>query len=269
VGIVSSLLLFVAWDVSTQFWLAVEIAGVRFQLDKGRFSIGWWFDGTLGWFARPSGDSSRSAVDALGLGLPATSDSPFGYRFVIVPVWLLAAGAIAMTWILWRGRVKSAALGSRSRWLRTWRQVVAAGALVLVLVAWWVSVRSWSFWSEHLLAEYNWSAGLGDGSLNVLTRTPAAKGVNVLMTRDRVVWALKKGGPFKDYYRVHRMPMWIVALGVGLLAGLIIWRDGRAIPLGHCQRCGYDLTKNESGICPECGVVIDGRTNQPVPPSAS
>ena len=22
---------------------------------------------------------------------------------------------------------------------------------------------------------------------------------------------------------------------------------------GHCQRCGYDLTGNESGICPECG----------------
>lgn len=25
------------------------------------------------------------------------------------------------------------------------------------------------------------------------------------------------------------------------------------IPPGHCQRCGYDLTGNASGICPECG----------------
>jgi len=25
---------------------------------------------------------------------------------------------------------------------------------------------------------------------------------------------------------------------------------------GLCVRCGYDLTKNESGRCPECGVVI-------------
>ena len=24
---------------------------------------------------------------------------------------------------------------------------------------------------------------------------------------------------------------------------------------GHCQHCGYDLTGNESGICPECGRV--------------
>ncbi len=25
---------------------------------------------------------------------------------------------------------------------------------------------------------------------------------------------------------------------------------------GHCQRCGYDLTGNVSGICPECGTPI-------------
>jgi predicted RNA-binding Zn-ribbon protein involved in translation (DUF1610 family) len=27
-------------------------------------------------------------------------------------------------------------------------------------------------------------------------------------------------------------------------------------PLGHCLRCGYDLTGNVSGVCPECGVKI-------------
>lgn len=25
---------------------------------------------------------------------------------------------------------------------------------------------------------------------------------------------------------------------------------------GHCQRCGYDLTGNTSGVCPECGERI-------------
>jgi hypothetical protein len=29
-------------------------------------------------------------------------------------------------------------------------------------------------------------------------------------------------------------------------------------PPGHCQRCGYDLTGNESGICPECGTETRG-----------
>jgi len=27
----------------------------------------------------------------------------------------------------------------------------------------------------------------------------------------------------------------------------------RPPPPGHCRRCGYDLTGNQSGICPECG----------------
>ena len=26
---------------------------------------------------------------------------------------------------------------------------------------------------------------------------------------------------------------------------------------GHCQKCGYDLTGNESGVCPECGMAIE------------
>ncbi len=30
-------------------------------------------------------------------------------------------------------------------------------------------------------------------------------------------------------------------------------RDGRWRPPGHCQKCGYDLTGNESGRCSECG----------------
>ena len=29
------------------------------------------------------------------------------------------------------------------------------------------------------------------------------------------------------------------------------------IPPGHCQKCGYDLTGNESGTCPECGLEVE------------
>lgn len=27
-------------------------------------------------------------------------------------------------------------------------------------------------------------------------------------------------------------------------------------PVGHCQTCGYNLTGNTSGTCPECGTII-------------
>ncbi len=28
-------------------------------------------------------------------------------------------------------------------------------------------------------------------------------------------------------------------------------------PAGHCQACGYDLTDNESGVCPEYGTEAE------------
>lgn len=71
-------------------------------------------------------------------------------------------------------------------------------------------------------------------------------------------------------------PIWgpvfaIVAPGLlGLAAGIHTFRasiqwanvrsfrltkepDYRPFAVGHCQKCGYDLTGNVSGLCPECG----------------
>jgi len=42
------------------------------------------------------------------------------------------------------------------------------------------------------------------------------------------------------------------------LAILAVWLwypSDRHSP-GHCQTCGYDLTGNESGRCPECGTEV-------------
>ena len=45
---------------------------------------------------------------------------------------------------------------------------------------------------------------------------------------------------------------WFVILAV--LTGVLFWREHRLRMLpGHCQKCGYDLTGNVSGKCPECG----------------
>ncbi|MHC5112072.1 MAG: hypothetical protein ACYTHJ_19590 [Planctomycetota bacterium] len=34
------------------------------------------------------------------------------------------------------------------------------------------------------------------------------------------------------------------------------WGDESPYPAGMCQICGYDLTGNESGQCPECGEAV-------------
>lgn len=39
-------------------------------------------------------------------------------------------------------------------------------------------------------------------------------------------------------------------------AAVAWWRDRRRFPAGCCSACGYDLTGNVSGTCPECGQAV-------------
>lgn len=46
------------------------------------------------------------------------------------------------------------------------------------------------------------------------------------------------------------IPMGLVAITAQRIT---IWRMGDRVKRGHCYGCGYDLTGNASGRCPECG----------------
>ena len=47
-------------------------------------------------------------------------------------------------------------------------------------------------------------------------------------------------------------PVWIPFVLIAVPT-IVAWRRDRRFPPGHCQKCGYDLTGNESGVCSECG----------------
>jgi hypothetical protein len=54
----------------------------------------------------------------------------------------------------------------------------------------------------------------------------------------------------------------VVMLGFGFTSRWAVdvrkkWTNWLRYPKGHCQGCGYNLTGNVSGICPECGKQID------------
>ena len=51
----------------------------------------------------------------------------------------------------------------------------------------------------------------------------------------------------------------LLFMPVAFLVGipiLLLWPKPKPIPHGHCRNCGYNLTGNVSGICPECGERI-------------
>jgi hypothetical protein len=60
------------------------------------------------------------------------------------------------------------------------------------------------------------------------------------------------------YYRVLILPLWIALAAAAvppILRVRLKLRSHARERLGLCSTCGYDLTGNISGVCPECGYV--------------
>jgi hypothetical protein len=69
-------------------------------------------------------------------------------------------------------------------------------------------------------------------------------------------WWIRRGRVTENGKTVGRMigvPIWYAFASLLILTVLIWRRAGRYNPVGHCDKCGYNLTGNVSGFCPECG----------------
>jgi predicted amidophosphoribosyltransferase len=49
--------------------------------------------------------------------------------------------------------------------------------------------------------------------------------------------------------------LWLLMMITAPLS-IILCRLDRRFPPSHCPKCGYDLTWNVSGKCPECGTLV-------------
>lgn len=52
------------------------------------------------------------------------------------------------------------------------------------------------------------------------------------------------------------LPLWIPLVLVAMPTVILWTHDHRPIPLQCCTSCGYNLTGNTSGTCPECGEAM-------------
>jgi tRNA(Ile2) C34 agmatinyltransferase TiaS len=62
---------------------------------------------------------------------------------------------------------------------------------------------------------------------------------------------------FENFIYFGAGPSIAIPMLVIVLLAIVIWQDKRRPPKGACQKCGYDLTGNASGRCPECGTTIE------------
>jgi hypothetical protein len=58
-----------------------------------------------------------------------------------------------------------------------------------------------------------------------------------------------------DYETVLWLPLW-PAIMLFAIPAVWLWIIGRRGPPGACRKCGYDMTGNTSGVCPECGAGV-------------
>ncbi len=59
-----------------------------------------------------------------------------------------------------------------------------------------------------------------------------------------------------------RIPFWIPTLIIAI-PSFLLWRQNRELGDGYCE-CGYDLTGNVSGVCPECGTKLQNNGNEEI-----
>ena len=57
------------------------------------------------------------------------------------------------------------------------------------------------------------------------------------------------------------LPLWIPFVLVAVPTAFLFYRDRRRAGPSRCRACGYDLTGNVSGRCPECGAAMKGNSD--------
>jgi len=231
-----------------------------------------------------------SDSDFLGAGLMGTplliyweaDDSPWGYAFclvLVVGLILLAQWAFLRPMTAWWASPVATKRTVRS-------SIYAASAMAMLLTVGLIALilefpDSWepllnhgiegalTLWSGMLLLWALWAwvffvywrqgdtytklgrliRGLVVGSL---LETVVAVPAHVWATQQRQCYCAR--GTYTTLVLAGTVLLWAFGPGIIMLYYRERFRRHQLTP--HCHECGYDLTGNESGVCPECGRAI-------------
>ena len=142
-----------------------------------------------------------------------------------------------------------------ARLRRRWRVVKWAGVALSALILF--------AWSVSILADLVCLINCGDGSIRLAVVNGCLdfgswyrdwhREVTMHLRRrtGSMVWQPDAAQYFGSW--TVTMPLWIPFLLLVVPTGILFWLDRGRMPAHCCQGCGYDLTGNTSGACPECG----------------
>lgn len=178
-----------------------------------------------------------------------------------------------------RRRARSRTVRRRSRPMRVSRRIGLATCLLLVM-AFALSAFfpfRWTWADQTSSVDRCYTFSLSAGLIGAATsyrvspgaQRPYSQGNGFdFRTSPRLIWMRLPCGQSlaSGYkYRFVRVPLWAPLLASAVLTAMLWRRERRLPPPGHCRKCGYDLTANTTGICPECGTASYRRPSPPTP----
>jgi hypothetical protein len=204
---------------------------------------------------------------------------------VRMPTWLLllVLALVPLRSLVSRRRARTRlghrALHGASAEMHAGRRPWSRGARVLAIVSASLTVALGALWIANLWCTVAWFDGKRELKVSggeLIARIPSQTEVFYMWDSHpgwdwwsewtpRAVWKLPRTtdmfqstiGPWTETI----VPFWLLVI-VSAAPGLVLlWHHRRQRAPGSCRRCGYDLTGNVSGICPECGATTGNQPN--------
>lgn len=127
---------------------------------------------------------------------------------------------------------------------------IVAAMPAIVLFAWIVNA--------HWHARFSWASGGVDAGSGLVCVYTSSVGPADFSIRTSEHWHWKWEMP-ATYHKnwsaggTHVVPMWLIQIVATLPLAVAAFARRKRLGPECCKTCGYNLTSNVSGICPECG----------------